>query len=467
MSDSDDLKELRERALAPETNANELFEISAQHPEVYAEVAANPNAYPDLLDWLENVGDDRVKAVVAARRDGLSGTEALAKGSEENPEAASGEKDSHPGGDQEEMKPGSTDSATLAFAPPTDSESEAAATEKIKTTGQAAETGQLEETNPVAEGAEAKTAEITESPVASADAEAAGDSPEIPSESAQSPQIPGSDEENDDDATRLGSLPVENPGSSGQTAEEYPTVMAAPMAAPAAMPPAYASPAYAEPAYPEPPRQPMMSPPPAGYSPFPAYQNPVGESPQPEKSRRSWGIIVLTVLLVLALIGLAIVGTWIVSSRGDNKGQASASESQSDSTRTATVMETTVTTTETPVETGKPIPAGAVYEGHGFFTPTRNIGCMMGGDGISCEIYQRQWEQGCDGDWVSEVDSSGTSSYCDTDDAGGDPQTQATYGTVYYNGDYACEVGKHTGVNCWNSKTGRGFTMRQADHSSY
>ena len=447
MTDSDDLKELRERALAPETNANELFEISAQHPEVYAEVAANPNAYPDLLDWLENVGDDRVKAVVAARRDGLAGTEALAKGSEENPEAASGEKDSHPGGDQEEMKPGSTDSATLAFAPPTDSESETEATEQIETTEQA------EEAAAAAEGEAAETAELAESPVASADAQAAGDSPEIPSESANSPQIPGSDGENDDDATRLGSLPVENPGSSGQTAEDYPTVMAAPMAAPAAMPPAYASPAYAEPAYPEPPRQPMMSPPPAGYSPFPAYQNPVGESSQPEKSRRSWGIIVLTVLLVLALIGLAIVGTWIVS--------------QSDSTRTATVMETTVTTTETPVETGKPIPAGAVYEGHGFFTPTRNIGCMMGGDGISCEIYQRQWEQGCDGDWVSEVDSSGTSSYCDTDDAGGDPQTQATYGTVYYNGDYACEVGKYTGVNCWNSKTGRGFTMRQADHTTY
>lgn len=463
MTDSDDLKELRERALASETNANELFEISAQHPEVYAEVAANPNAYPDLLDWLENVGDDRVKAVVAARRDGLAGTEALAKGSQEAAEAASDEKDSDPEGDQAEQEPGSADSSTLAFAPPTDPESETEATEQIETTDQAAETERAEEVAAAAEGAAAETEELAESPVASAAVETAGDSPEPPSESAQSPQIPGSDEENDDDATRLGSLPVANPGSSAQTAADYPTVMAAP----AAMPPAYASPVYAEPAYPEPPRQPIMSPSPAAYSPFPAYQNPVGESPQPEKSRRSWGIIVLTVLLVLALIGLAIVGTWIVSSRGDNKGQASASESQSDSTRTATVMETTVTTTETPVETGKPIPAGAVYEGHGFFTPTRNIGCMMRGDGVFCEIYQRQWEQGCDGDWVSEVDSSGTSSYCDTDDAGGDPQTQATYGTVYYNGDYACEVGKYTGVNCWNSKTGRGFTMRQADHTTY
>ena len=462
MTDSDDLKELRERALAPETNANELFEISAQHPEVYAEVAANPNAYPDLLDWLENVGDDRVKAVVAARRDGLAGTEALAKGSQEAAEAASDEKDSDPEGEQAEQEPGSADSSTLAFAPPTDPESETEATEQIETTDQAAETERAEEVAAAAEGAAAETEELAESPVASAAVETAGDSPEPPSESAQSPQIPGSDEENDDDATRLGSLPVANPGSSAQTAADYPTVMAAP----AAMPPAYASPVYAEPAYPEPPRQPIMSPSPAAYSPFPAYQNPAGKSSQPEKSGRSWGIIILTVLLVVALIGLAIVGTWIVSSRGDNKGQASASESQSDATRTATVMETTVTTTETPVETGKPIPAGAVYLERGFYTPTGNIACLMFSDEVYCQIYQRQWEQGCDDIWAMQLTAGGVDQHCDPGN-GTDPQTQATYDTVYYNGDYACEVGKYTGVNCWNSKTGRGFTMRQADHSTY
>lgn len=462
MTDSDDLKELRERALASETNANELFEISAQHPEVYAEVAANPNAYPDLLDWLENVGDDRVKAVVAARRDGLAGTEALAKGSQEAAEAASGEKDSDPEGDQAEQEPGSADSSTLAFAPPTDPESETEATEQIETTDQAVETERADEVAAAAEGAAAETEELAESPVASAAAETAGESPEPPSESAQSPQIPGSDEENDDDATRLGSLPVANPGSSAQTAADYPTVMAAP----AAMPPAYASPVYAEPAYPEPPRQPIMSPSPAAYSPFPAYQNPAGESSQPEKSGRSWGIIILTVLLVVALIGLAIVGTWIVSSRGDNKGQASASESQSDATRTATVMETTVTTTETPVETGKPIPAGAVYLERGFYTPTGNIACLMFSDEVYCQIYQRQWEQGCDDIWAMQLTAGGVDQHCDPGN-GTDPQTQATYDTVYYNGDYACEVGKYTGVNCWNSKTGRGFTMRQADHSTY
>ncbi|WP_311587011.1 variant leucine-rich repeat-containing protein [Varibaculum cambriense] len=438
MTDSDDLKKLRERALAPETDANQLFEISAHHPEVYAEVAANPNAYPDLLDWLENVGDDQVKAVVAARRDGLSGNEALEKGSQEAPEATSAEKASASEGDQAEQEAGSADSSPLAFAPPTHPESEAAATEKIETTGQAEETAQLAETDPTAEGAEAKTEELKENPVAGA--EAAGN------------------DQQSDDATRLGSLPGANPGSSVQTLEDYPTVMAAP----AAMPPSCSAPAY-----PEPIRQPIMSPPPAAYSPFPGYQNPAGESvPQAEKSRRSWGIIVLTVLLVVALIGLAIVGTWIVSSRGNNKGQASASESASDTTRTATVMETTVTSTQAPTQAGKPIPAGAVYLERGFYTPTGNIACLMSSGQVICQIDQRQWERGCDGLWGVQLDSSGVTENCDYDGAA-DPQTQATYDTVYYNGDYACEVGQYTGVNCWNSKTGRGFTMRQADHSTY
>ena len=465
MTDSDDLKKLRERALAPETDANELFEISAQHPEVYAEVAANPNSYPDLLDWLENVGDDRVKAVVTARRDGLSGTEALEKGSQEAPEATSAEKASASEGDQAEQEAGSADSSPLAFAPPTHPESEAEATEKIETTGQAVETEQLEEANSAAEGAEAKTEELKENPVAGA--EAAADNSQNSSDGAQSSPGAGSDQQSDDDATRLGSLPVANPGSSAQTVEDYPTVMASPMAAPAAMPPAYASPVYAEPAYPEPPRQPMMSPPPAAYSPFPGYQNPAGESaPQAEKSGRSWGIIVLTVLLVVALIGLAIVGTWIVSSRGDNKGQASASESESDTTRTATVMETTVTSTQSPIQTGQPIPGNAVYEGQGFYTPTGNIGCLMSSGGVQCQIAERQWQLGCDGLWGVQLDASGVSEQCDY--AGGsDPQHQATYGTVYYNADFACEVGKYTGVNCWNSRTGRGFTMRKADHTTY
>lgn len=90
----------------------------------------------------------------------------------------------------------------------------------------------------------------------------------------------------------------------------------------------------------------------------------------------------------------------------------------------------------------------------------------MNGDSVYCQIGERQWEKGCDDIWAIELNSSGVNQHCDPGN-GTDPQVEASYGTIYYNGDYACEVGQYTGVDCWNSKTGKGFTMRKADHTTY
>ena len=447
MTASDDLKELRERALAPETDANQLFEISAQHPEVYAEVAANPNAYPDLLDWLENVGDERVKAVVAARRDGLSGIEALARTEMAAPVAGWGEQQTPLMDDNTPTEMMVSDSAPVAFAPPSDPEPEIESTSEYKN----------------AESSEEETEKLAEIPEEKTAAENAGNEEADLDKGVETAEVATSNTEGDLDVTRVGILPNLNPESAVQADEDYPTMMAPP----AAMPPVYSPTAYPDPVYAEPPAQPMMSPQPAAYSPFPGYQNPAGDNvPQPEKSQRSWGIIILTVLLVIALIGLAIVGTWIVSSRGNDKAQAGASESKTGTTKTATVMKTTVTTTETPAKTVKPIPADAVYSDDGFYTPTKNITCSLDEDWASCQIKERQWEKGCDDRWEIELNADGLNQSCAMDNTVG-LEIEAKYDTVYYNGDYACEVGQYTGVNCWNSKTGRGFTMRIQDHSTY
>ena len=277
------------------------------------------------------------------------------------------------------------------------------------------------------------------------------------------------------DATRLGNPSGVNQDPAGQTWEDYPTAMASP----AAMSPSYSAPVHPNPGYLESPRQPVMSPLPAAYSPFPGYPSPAAQSvppstPPPESPPRNWGIIGVSVLLVLALIALAIGATWLFTSKGEAKEGTAASESQTASTQTNTVLETTVTATQAPrgapnrvpAQTGKSIPVNAVYEGQGFYSPTGNIACLMFSGGVHCQIAERQWQLGCDGLWGVQLDSSGVTEQCDSI-FGTDPQHQATYGTVYYNGDNACEVGKHTGVNCWNSRTGRGFTMRKADHTTY
>lgn len=277
------------------------------------------------------------------------------------------------------------------------------------------------------------------------------------------------------DATRLASTPGVNRDSASQTLEDYPTAIATP----AAMSPAYSASAYANPGYPEPPRQPVMSPPPAAYSPFPGYSSPAAQSvppstPLPETPPRNWGIIGVSVLAVVALIALAIGATWLFTSKGQAKEGAAASQSQSESTQTNTVLETTVTATQAPrqapnrvpVQTGKPIPASAVEVYSGFITPTGNIYCFMLGNDVFCQIDERQWETGCNDWWVMKITPSGIEQVCENEGwVGG--MIEASYGTVYYNGYYACEVGKYTGVNCWDSRTGHGFTMRQADHSTY
>lgn len=471
MTDSDNLEKLRERALASETDANQLFEIAAQHPEVFAEVAANSNAYPDLLNWLEQMGDDRVRAVVAARRGGLIGQAALAQ-------AASGSAEPNGSGDfaapqmpqlasesqeePEEAAPANESASPYSpFAPREEEDlpvpvADAAAAEAASPD----EDAQVTENIRSKEDESAEEAENGSEPADLETEELAETSVESQLES-KIPDEQGSESGGDEDATRLGSIPVENQAAAIPSMDEGATRLAETVSLPT-QPEA--------PTYPLPQQQPVMSPPanyPA-YSPYPAYYaNPSAVSaPQPQKPKRNWGIIILTVLLVLALISFTVVVTWIVSSRGGTAG-ASGSDSASASTKVATVTQSTATTTETVKETGKQIPADAIYEDHGFYTPTRNIGCMTFNGEISCEINQRQWEQGCSGGWVMEVKSDGVTEWCNTHDANGDPQTPASYGSVYYNGDFACEVGENTGVDCWNSKTGRGFTMRIQDHSTY
>jgi len=56
------------RALAnPATSGADLAEIAAKYPDLWSQVAAHPGAYPKLLAWLAQVGDDDIRAIIAAR----------------------------------------------------------------------------------------------------------------------------------------------------------------------------------------------------------------------------------------------------------------------------------------------------------------------------------------------------------------------------------------------------------------
>lgn len=55
------------QATDPSTPAALLGEIATHRPDLRAAIAANPTAYPELLDWLRSFGDPAVDAALAAR----------------------------------------------------------------------------------------------------------------------------------------------------------------------------------------------------------------------------------------------------------------------------------------------------------------------------------------------------------------------------------------------------------------
>ena len=56
-----------DEAADPATSAQALHEIATTIPELRAAVAANPSAYPELLDWMGQLGESAVDAAIAAR----------------------------------------------------------------------------------------------------------------------------------------------------------------------------------------------------------------------------------------------------------------------------------------------------------------------------------------------------------------------------------------------------------------
>lgn len=52
----------------PNTSADDLRLIAAVRPDLHTAIAAHPNVYPGLLDWMESLGNPEVVAAVAQRR---------------------------------------------------------------------------------------------------------------------------------------------------------------------------------------------------------------------------------------------------------------------------------------------------------------------------------------------------------------------------------------------------------------
>lgn len=56
-----------DKAADPHTPHAELYELARSRPDLRAQIAANPNTYPALLDWLRGLGDPDIAAALSQR----------------------------------------------------------------------------------------------------------------------------------------------------------------------------------------------------------------------------------------------------------------------------------------------------------------------------------------------------------------------------------------------------------------
>lgn len=101
-------------------------------------------------------------------------------------------------------------------------------------------------------------------------------------------------------------------------------------------------------------------------------------------------------------------------------------------------------------------PADAT-EGGEFRAPSGNIACNFQ-NGVSCTIYEYAFKapDECKGTPITfRVSESGSSANCAEQVVA---NTELGYGKAMKNSGYACTVNE-SGVDCWNEKTGDGFTI--------
>ncbi len=437
----------------PTTSAGDLRLIAYYRPELRARVAAHPNAYPGLLDWLDVLGDPEVSAAVAARRAADMPPEPVAIDEDAARTPSSG-------ADEPQA------SAESAYAPTGDEDEPAdegpAEAEAAEPDSRATGLGSVDAEPLIPEGViEDSTAEIGAAETVSAgnaepdslaeftddDLEATREAPAIESlpEDGGDPASSSMDEREPDD-TAAGRPGSEEPAEEGaatvvlpaaeSATAEFPRVEEAPGAPvertsifPSGTAPALddkpragavrdAPMAAANPWAPEavsaqpsrtagsaaadPDAAPIATP--RGWAPTGAAAS-AGVTPQwsgaapaasEDRGETKRGIPVpLAVLAAIALVLLLVVG-WIVTNGFGTRTPTTAGSGSSQTTGSVDSGSSSAQSSATDAAQSKsavpkyPAPAGAVKMAQ-FTAPSGNIACVLGADSVTCQIYETRW----------------------------------------------------------------------------
>lgn len=467
----------------PNTSADDLRLIAAVRPDLHTAIAAHPNAYAGLLDWMESLGNPEVVAAVAQRRAFDAGA-VPASAPTAQPTDASTQTfvDAIEQTDTQVQEP-AVDEPVSEVTETEEDESEQADAEELET----------EETEEVAVESQ-QIAEYT-APDADSDAivsegiDAEQPAPEQVEETPVRQSIFPESTVNAEDGDHTTVLPAVNDPQASET-DSFPAVD---QGAQYGQTPAYAPthPQSTMPAQGQMPQQMPVGYMPAGAIPQQGYQQPMnyqGQYPvqevpmKPAKNSANKSLVIILALLAVIAIVLAIgvagaFAGWFNS--GSSSDTSADSMTQSAQTHTQTPAQPqsaqTHSQTQTPeqpqsakpeVKEKYPAPSSAVVADT-FSAPSGNIICTLGGDMVSCQINETHWTGAAGYEVCGDnrgalftVDSKNTNYACANiaSPMNGKYISSLAYGSYVKNGNVAC-VPTQDGISCWNTISGNSFAI--------
>ena len=201
----------------------------------------------------------------------------------------------------------------------------------------------------------------------------------------------------------------------------------------------------------------------ASAAPAPSLDRPAPRSGSPVRLMTA-----LVVALILVVAAAGVLGGMLLANRGRQSDTTSASAATAaPSSSAGTAAEQAAPPTGGPIlPSGPALPTSTTTYSYQYVdTPSKNISCILSNEGVGCSILERNYAssgmQDCPDREFSIVALAGrTEVRCGEEYLGqpGDTFHTLEYGETTMFSDYAC-TSQSKGMTCWNTITGRGFTI--------
>lgn len=188
----------------------------------------------------------------------------------------------------------------------------------------------------------------------------------------------------------------------------------------------------------------------------------------PNRSRNLMACSGCLLLALLLALGAFLGYQWLKPEEGGYERTTTPTAGQSEG---GAEEEPSEEQSSEPVEEVSPAPEGAI-EMNALVSPSGNIHCTLEGDDVACSMADHSLENNTDGQCSNDepfavrVGTDGDPRLDCGQSLASDSTQELGYGDSAKSGNVAC-TSEESGMTCWNTRTGKGFTVARDTYETF